>query len=75
MNNDTYGYFVLFFSIYSLSTAVFTFGLDTTVIKFKIEEKREIIKKIELSKRLEKIFEMQITQEIYESLRGVILDK
>ncbi len=27
------------------------------------------------SKRLEKIFEMQITQEIYESLRGAILDK
>lgn len=27
------------------------------------------------SKRLEKIFEMNITQEIYESLRGVILDK
>lgn len=27
------------------------------------------------SKRLEKIFEMQITEEIYESLRGAILDK
>ena len=26
-------------------------------------------------KCLEKVFEMQITQEIYESLRGVILDK
>ena len=27
------------------------------------------------SKRLEKVFEMTISQEIYESLRGVILDK
>ncbi len=27
------------------------------------------------SKRLEKVFEITITQEIYESLRGVILDK
>ena len=27
------------------------------------------------SKRLERVFEMQISQEIYESLRGVILDK
>ena len=27
------------------------------------------------SKRLDKVFEIQITQEIYESLRGVILDK
>lgn len=27
------------------------------------------------SKRLEKIFEMTISQEIYESLRGVILDQ
>lgn len=27
------------------------------------------------SKRLEKVFEMEITQEIYESLRGVILDR
>lgn len=27
------------------------------------------------SKRLDKVFEMSISQEIYESLRGVILDK
>lgn len=27
------------------------------------------------SKRLDKVFEMTISQEIYESLRGVILDK
>lgn len=27
------------------------------------------------SKRLEKVFEIKISQEIYESLRGVILDK
>lgn len=27
------------------------------------------------SKRLEKVFEMKISEEIYESLRGVILDK
>lgn len=33
------------------------------------------LEKIIKSKRLEKIFEMEITQEIYESLRGVILDK
>lgn len=33
------------------------------------------LEKLMKSKRLEKIFEMEITQEIYESLRGVILDK
>ena len=33
------------------------------------------LEKVIKSKRLEKVFEMQITQEIYESLRGVILDK
>lgn len=33
------------------------------------------LEKLIKSKRLEKIFEMEITQEIYESLRGVILDK
>ena len=33
------------------------------------------LEKVMKSKRLEKIFEMQITQEIYESVRGVILDK
>ena len=33
------------------------------------------LEKLEKSKRLEKIFEMKISEEIYESLRGVILDK
>lgn len=33
------------------------------------------LEKLKKSKRLEKVFEMEITQEIYESLRGVILDK
>lgn len=33
------------------------------------------LEKLMKSKRLEKTFEMEITQEIYESLRGVILDK
>ena len=33
------------------------------------------LEKFEKSKRLEKIFEMKISEEIYESLRGVILDK
>ena len=33
------------------------------------------LEKVIKSKRLEKVFETKITQEIYESLRGVILDK
>ncbi len=33
------------------------------------------LEKLIKSNRLEKIFEMNISQEIYESLRGVILDK
>lgn len=33
------------------------------------------LEKLIKSNRLEKIFEMKISQEIYESLRGVILDK
>lgn len=33
------------------------------------------LEKIIKSKRLERVFEMTISQEIYESLRGVILDK
>lgn len=33
------------------------------------------LEKLIKSKRLSKVFEMQITQEIYESLRGVIFDK
>lgn len=33
------------------------------------------LEKIIKSKRLEKVFEMKLSEEIYESLRGVILDK
>lgn len=33
------------------------------------------LEKLIKSNRLQKIFEMNISQEIYESLRGVILDK
>ena len=33
------------------------------------------LEKLIKSKRLEKAFEIEITEEIYESLRGVILDK
>ncbi|MEI3435727.1 MAG: YlxR family protein [Clostridia bacterium] len=33
------------------------------------------LEKLQKNKRLERVFEMQISQEIYESLRGVILDK
>ena len=33
------------------------------------------LEKLIKSKRLEKVFEMTISQEIYESLRGVIIDK
>lgn len=33
------------------------------------------LEKLQKSKRLERVFEMQISQGIYESLRGVILDK
>ena len=33
------------------------------------------LEKLQKSKRLERVFEMQISQEIYESLRGVIVDK
>ena len=35
----------------------------------------ECFEKIRKSKRLEKIFEMKIPEEIYEKLRGVVLDK
>ena len=35
----------------------------------------ECLEKLIKSKRLEKIFEMQISDEIYNKLRGVILDK
>ena len=33
------------------------------------------LEKLQKRKRLERVFEIQISQEIYESLRGVILDK
>lgn len=36
---------------------------------------RNCLEKLIKSKRLEKVFEMTISEEIYESLRGVILDK
>ena len=35
----------------------------------------ECFEKLKKSKRLEKVFEMKISEEIYEKLRGVILDK
>ena len=35
----------------------------------------ECLEKLIKSKRLEKIFDMKISEEIYKSLRGVILDK
>ena len=35
----------------------------------------ECLDRLIKSKRLEKIFDMKISEEIYESLRGVILDK
>ena len=35
----------------------------------------ECLEKIRKSKRLEKIFDIKISDEIYENLRGVILDK
>ena len=33
------------------------------------------LEKVIKSKRLEKVFDMKISEEIYENLRGVILDK
>ena len=38
-------------------------------------DKVECLEKLQKSKRLEKIFELKISDEIYENLRGVILDK
>lgn len=35
----------------------------------------ECLEKLKKSKRLEKVFDMKISDEIYENLRGVILDK
>lgn len=35
----------------------------------------QCLEKLIKSKRLERVFEMNISQEIYESLRGVIIDK
>ena len=36
---------------------------------------KKCLEKLIKSKRLERIFEMSISQEIYDSLRGVIIDK
>lgn len=38
-------------------------------------DKVECLEKLQKSKRLEKIFKLKISDEIYENLRGVILDK
>ncbi len=38
-------------------------------------ENIECLEKLQKSKRLEKVFDMKISNEIYEKLRGVILDK
>ncbi len=38
-------------------------------------KKEECLEKIMKSKRLERIFEKEISSELYESLRGVIVDK
>ena len=35
----------------------------------------ECLEKVIKSKRIEKIFDMKISEEVYENLRGVILDK
>ena len=35
----------------------------------------ECFEKLKKSKRLERVFEMKISEEIYEKLRGVVLDK
>lgn len=35
----------------------------------------QCLEKVIKSKRLEKVFDMKISEEIYENLRGVILDK
>ncbi len=37
LTSDSYGYFVLVFSVFNLLVAIFTFGLDSTIIKFSIE--------------------------------------
>lgn len=38
-------------------------------------DKEQCLEKIIKNKRLERIFEMTISQDIYENLRGVIIDK
>lgn len=38
-------------------------------------DNEKCLEKLIKSKRLERVFEMNISQEIYESLRGVILDR
>jgi|GEM_PF-3510719 len=35
---DTYGHFALVFAIFNFCAAIFTFGLDSTIIKFSIEK-------------------------------------
>ena len=35
----------------------------------------ECLEKLIKTKRLEKVFDMKISEEIYENLRGVVLDK
>lgn len=42
VNNDTYGYFALVFSIFNFCAAIFTFGLDSTIFKFVIEKRSDI---------------------------------
>lgn len=38
-------------------------------------DKEQCLEKVIKNKRLERIFEMTISQDIYENLRGVIIDK
>lgn len=38
-------------------------------------DNKDCLEKIIKNKRLERVFDMQISNEIYESLRGVIIDK
>lgn len=39
LNANGYGYFALVFSIFNLGAAFFTFGLNSTILKFSIENK------------------------------------
>ena len=40
-----------------------------------ISDNIECLEKLIKTKRLEKVFDMKISEEIYENLRGVVLDK